>query len=87
MSRGLSISGVRPWLRRFSWRGTLEGRLVVNTGNAVFHLGRFVESPATIIFREGKAVKFHGGLDAFLLRDYLHSFQGENRFENLLPLC
>ncbi|MGQ0568823.1 MAG: hypothetical protein ACT4P5_04715 [Armatimonadota bacterium] len=55
--------------------GSLGGRLVLNTGDVVFHLGRYVEHPVTITFREGQAVNFEGGLDAFLLENFLRSFK------------
>ncbi|NLE76784.1 MAG: hypothetical protein GX605_08535 [Chloroflexi bacterium] len=58
--------------------GTLEGRLVLDVGDIVFHLGRYVAQPTAITFRQGKAVAFDGGLDAFLLRRYLESYGEES---------
>jgi 2,5-dihydroxypyridine 5,6-dioxygenase len=58
--------------------GTLEGRLVLNTGDIVFHLGRFIDDPVTITFREGRIVQIDGKLDAFLLRKFLESFNDPN---------
>lgn len=54
--------------------GSLEGQLVLNTGDIVFHLGRYIERPVVITFREGRAVKFEGGVDAFLIQNHLESF-------------
>jgi 2,5-dihydroxypyridine 5,6-dioxygenase len=54
--------------------GSLEGTLVLDTGDVVFHRGRYIEHPVKITFREGRAIKFEGGLDAFLLHTYLESF-------------
>jgi 2,5-dihydroxypyridine 5,6-dioxygenase len=51
--------------------GTTEGTLVLNTGDQIFYLARYIESPVHITFREGRAVKIEGGLDAFLLRKLL----------------
>jgi 2,5-dihydroxypyridine 5,6-dioxygenase len=58
--------------------GTLEGTLVLDTGDIVFHLGRYIAQPVTIKFREGKAVKFEGGVDAFLIQNHLESFDDPN---------
>jgi 2,5-dihydroxypyridine 5,6-dioxygenase len=55
--------------------GSLEGRLVLDVGDVVFHLGRFVERPVTITFREGRAVKFEGGLDAVLIERFLRAYR------------
>jgi len=60
--------------------GTMEGTLVLNTGDLVFHFARYIEQPVTITFREGCAVSFKGGLDAFLIRNYLESFRDKKAF-------
>ena len=60
--------------------GTLEGTLVLNRGDICFHLGRYIDDPVTITFRAGRAVKFEGGLDAFMIERYLHSVDDENAF-------
>ena len=57
--------------------GTLEGQLVMDRGDICFHLGRFIDDPVTITFREGKAVKFEGGLDAYLIQSFLESMNEE----------
>lgn len=59
--------------------GTTEGRLVLDTGDCVFHLGRFVDSPVTIEFEAGRAVSITGGLDARLIRAELDA-AGDNAF-------
>jgi 2,5-dihydroxypyridine 5,6-dioxygenase len=48
--------------------GTLEGRLVLDTGDCCFRLERFVDEPATIVFERGRAVAVEGGRDAVLIR-------------------
>jgi 2,5-dihydroxypyridine 5,6-dioxygenase len=58
--------------------GSVEGRLVLNTGDVVFHLGRYIEHPVTVAFREGRAVSFEGGLDAFLIKQLLESYREPN---------
>ncbi|HBY95749.1 MAG TPA: hypothetical protein DEP84_17645 [Chloroflexi bacterium] len=58
--------------------GTLEGQLVLNTGDICFHLGRYIDRPVTITFREGRAVKFEGDVDAFIIENHLKSFNDPN---------
>ena len=58
--------------------GSLEGKLVMDTGDHIFHLGRYVDRPATITFEKGRAVKFEGGVDAFLIQNFLHSYNDKN---------
>jgi 2,5-dihydroxypyridine 5,6-dioxygenase len=58
--------------------GTLEGTLVLDIGDVIFHLGRYVERPVRITFREGRAVAFEGGLDAVLLKEFLESYRDEH---------
>jgi 2,5-dihydroxypyridine 5,6-dioxygenase len=53
--------------------GTLEGTLVLDVGDLIFYMGRYIEEPVTITFREGKAVSFEGGFEAFLIRHFLES--------------
>lgn len=48
--------------------GTLEGRLVLDTGDCCFRLGRFMEEPTAIVFERGRAVAFEGGPDAARIR-------------------
>jgi 2,5-dihydroxypyridine 5,6-dioxygenase len=59
--------------------GTTEGRLVLDTGDCVFHLGRYVEAPVTLEFERGRLVSVAGGLDARLIRAELET-AGENAF-------
>ena len=59
--------------------GTTEGRLVLDVGDCVFHLGRYVEAPVTIMFDKGRITAIEGGLDARLIRAELEA-AGENAF-------
>ena len=61
--------------------GSLEGTMVLNTGDQMFYLARYVESPVKIFFKEGLIVDIKGGLDAFLLRRHLESFDEENAWK------
>jgi 2,5-dihydroxypyridine 5,6-dioxygenase len=58
--------------------GTLNGILVLNTGDVIFHLGRFIDRPVTLEFVDGRVVDIRGGLDAFLLREHLASYEDPN---------
>ncbi len=51
--------------------GTTEGDLVLDVGDCVFHLGRFIEAPVHIRFEAGRVVSLEGGLDAKLIREAL----------------
>lgn len=51
--------------------GTTEGLLVLDVGDSVFHLGRFIEVPVHIRFKAGQITAIDGGLDAFLIREAL----------------
>ncbi|MCG3772810.1 MAG: 2,5-dihydroxypyridine 5,6-dioxygenase [Nitrosomonadaceae bacterium] len=58
--------------------GTLEGQLVMNTGDIIFHLGRFINDLVTLTFEKGRGVDIAGQLDAFLLRNFLNCFNDPN---------
>lgn len=58
--------------------GTLEGSMVLDIGDHMFYLGRYVNSPVKVKFREGRVVDIQGGLDAFMLRKRLESFNEES---------
>jgi 2,5-dihydroxypyridine 5,6-dioxygenase len=51
--------------------GTTEGLLVLDAGDCVFHLGRFVETPTYIRFTAGRITSIEGYLDAFLICEAL----------------
>ncbi len=51
--------------------GSVEGTLVVNTGDIIFRINRYVEHPIEIGIREGRIASIKGGLDAILLKEYL----------------
>lgn len=51
--------------------GTTEGNLVLDVGDCVFHLGRFIEASVYIRFKAGRVVSIEGGLDAKLIREAL----------------
>lgn len=51
--------------------GSTNGTLVLDVGDSVFQLGRFIEAPVHIRFEAGRVVALEGGLDAKLIRDAL----------------
>ena len=53
--------------------GSMEGRLVLDTGDLIFHWGRYVDRPLTIELQDGKAVAFHGGVEASLIEEHLRA--------------
>ncbi|MFO7941043.1 MAG: hypothetical protein R6U92_00115 [Bacillota bacterium] len=61
--------------------GSTEGTLVLDVGDANFSFGRYMESPVEIDFEAGAITDIRGGLDAFLLREFLESFDDENAFK------
>lgn len=57
--------------------GTTEGVLVLDVGDCLFHLARFVEAPVRIHLSAGRIAGIEGGLDAFLLREVLSAADDE----------
>ncbi len=60
--------------------GTVEGTLVLARGDQVFHLGRFVDDSVRLTVTGGHVAAIEGGLDATLLRRYLHDHRDPNAF-------
>ncbi|MBM3450889.1 MAG: hypothetical protein FJX78_07930 [Armatimonadetes bacterium] len=54
--------------------GTLEGVLVLDAGDVIFHLGRHVERLVTIRFEKGRVASVEGGTDALMIRKHLSSY-------------
>ncbi len=57
---------------------SVEGTMVLNRGDQMFYLSRYVEEPLKITFKEGRISKIVGGLEALLLRKHLKSYNDEN---------
>lgn len=51
--------------------GSVQGRLVAGLGDVIFTLGRYVAEPINCSVEGGRVVDIHGGVDAFLLREWL----------------
>ena len=58
--------------------GSLEGTMVLDLGDQMFYLARYVESPVKVTFRNGCVSNIQGGVDAFLLRKHLESFHEDS---------
>jgi 2,5-dihydroxypyridine 5,6-dioxygenase len=58
--------------------GSLEGTMVLNTGDQMFYMARYVETPVKISFSKGRVTDISGGVEALLLRKHLESFNEES---------
>ena len=58
--------------------GTLEGRLVLDVGDLVFHLGSYVDKSVTLEFRKGRIVSIEGGVVGRMIDHLLASFNDDN---------
>jgi len=55
--------------------------MVIEVGDILLHLGRYVRSPIKLTIREGKIVKFEGGFDAKLLQGYFEAAKEKNAYQ------
>ena len=55
--------------------GTAQGTLVLTPGDILYPFKRYVESEVRIAIKDGYVVDVTGGLDAFLIADYLASWE------------
>lgn len=55
--------------------GSVEGTLVLNVGDILLNLARYVAEPVYIIIEKGAITKIEGGLEAFLLRDWFETWE------------
>ena len=69
------LPGQISWSPRFN---TIEGTLVID-GTLTPPLGK-LSSPVTCIIKEGKAIKFEGGMEAQEFEKWLRSFDDEKMF-------
>ena len=53
---------------------TLEGCLVLDTGDQIFHFARYVDRPLEIRFEKGRVTSIDGGVEARLVRSLLESY-------------
>jgi 2,5-dihydroxypyridine 5,6-dioxygenase len=57
-----------------------EGTVVVDRGDLIFRLHRYIEQPVKLTVREGQIVKIEGGTDARLLDNYLAHWNDERAY-------
>ena len=60
--------------------GSAEGVLVLDVGDIILRLERYVAKPITCQFKGGKIVSIEGGLDAYLLREYMNTWKDDKAF-------
>jgi 2,5-dihydroxypyridine 5,6-dioxygenase len=58
--------------------GSLEGTMVLDVGDQMFYMARYVENPVKVIFSKGRVASISGGVDALLLRKHLESFNEDS---------
>jgi 2,5-dihydroxypyridine 5,6-dioxygenase len=61
----------------YTWpnEGGTNGRVVLNKGDFVWPLNRYLDTPVTLTIREGYIRSIEGGDDARLLREQMDSFR------------
>jgi 2,5-dihydroxypyridine 5,6-dioxygenase len=57
-----------------------EGTLVIDEGDVLLALGRYVESPVRLTFREGRVVQIEGRTDARLMRDFFEAARDDRAY-------
>ena len=55
--------------------GSVEGVLVLDIGDIILNLARYVAQPVYITIEKGAITKIEGGLEAFLLRDWFATWK------------
>lgn len=60
--------------------GSVEGTLVLDSGDIILNFGKYIETPVEITIRDGRIVEFDGRADAFLLEDYFAQAQDEKAY-------
>lgn len=60
--------------------GSAEGTLVLDRGDIILNLGRYVNDPVTLTLEEGRITRFEGGTDAVLLREMFAKAADDNAY-------
>lgn len=60
--------------------GGVEGCLVLDTGDQIFHFARYVDRPVRIDFEAGRICAIEGGVEAHLIRRLLDSYHDPKAF-------
>lgn len=61
-------------------QGSLEGCLVLDTGDQIFHFARYVDRPVEIVFEAGRIRSIEGSVEAHLIRSLLASYRDSKAF-------
>ena len=61
---------------------SFEGIMVLNRGDQMFYLSRYVQEPVRVTFKEGHITEIEGGVDALLMRKQLESYDDENAWNS-----
>lgn len=62
------------FLATLAAEGGVEGRVVMNTGDIIYPLKRFIDSPVEFIIRDGRVVEINGDADAATLTRFVQSY-------------
>jgi 2,5-dihydroxypyridine 5,6-dioxygenase len=57
-----------------------EGTLVIDEGDVLLAMGRYVSTPISLTLREGRVTNIDGGADARLLRDYFEGARDDRAY-------
>jgi 2,5-dihydroxypyridine 5,6-dioxygenase len=57
-----------------------EGVLILDVGDIILRLRRYVSAPIRCEFKNGKMISIEGGLDAFMLREYMQEWEDEKAY-------
>ncbi|MFB5147980.1 hypothetical protein WJH60_00185 [Burkholderia orbicola] len=60
--------------------GSGDGKIVLDPGDIWYPAKRYITSPVTMHFEKGAVTKIDGGLDAFLIRDYIEGWKDPEGF-------
>jgi len=60
--------------------GSAEGVLILDVGDIVLRLERYISEPVRCEFKDGKIVKIEGGIDAYWFREFMSYWNDEKAF-------
>jgi len=60
--------------------GSAEGVVVLDIGDIILRLNRYVSEPIRCEFEQGRIVRIKGGVDAFLFKEYMDAWKDEKAY-------
>ncbi|MBW1962941.1 MAG: hypothetical protein JRJ04_15975 [Deltaproteobacteria bacterium] len=60
--------------------GSAEGLLVIDVGDVILRINRYVSKPIRCEFNNGKISKIEGAVEAFLLREYMAAWEDDKAY-------